>query len=177
MSDRQAHSSRWRRRQMCCRRACASTPGDWGSHNPVLALSCRRCRTATYTSSVAPRFRPCVCPLALSGPGQAVASVSYPLGSGHLGWQFLPCVTRRTLSAQPPADRSVQRRIQRHRWTAPAPPLGCQGTVLGPPGGGTRAQTDAAPVPPPSTPGGTQGRHRRRCALPVPRLPLSPFPL
>jgi len=56
MSKSRTHGSRWRRRQMCCRRVCASTPGYWGSNNPVLALSFRRCRTATYTSSVTPRF-------------------------------------------------------------------------------------------------------------------------
>ena len=56
MSKSRTHGSRWRRRQMCCRRVCASTPGYWGSNNPVLALSFRRCRTATYPSSVTPRF-------------------------------------------------------------------------------------------------------------------------
>src|SRR5712691_9142300 len=56
MSKNRTHGSRWRRRQMCCRRVCASTPGYWGSNNPVLALSFRRCRTATYPSSVTPRF-------------------------------------------------------------------------------------------------------------------------
>src|SRR5712691_11403789 len=56
MSESRTHGSRWRRRQMCCRRVCASTPGDWDSNNPVLALSFRRCRTATYPSSVTPRF-------------------------------------------------------------------------------------------------------------------------
>ena len=50
------HGSRWRRRQMCCRRVCGCTPGDWGSNNPVLALSLRRCRTTAYTSSAVPRF-------------------------------------------------------------------------------------------------------------------------
>ena len=50
------YGSRWRRRQMCCRRVCGSTPGDWGSNNPVLALSLRRCRTTAYTSSAVPRF-------------------------------------------------------------------------------------------------------------------------
>src|SRR2546428_13989780 len=38
------------------------------------------------------------CPLALSGLGQLFASESLTLHSGHLWWQFLPCVTRRTLS-------------------------------------------------------------------------------
>src|SRR6266545_3324684 len=41
---------------MCYRRVCGSTPGDWGSNNPVLALSLRRCRTTAYTSSAVPRF-------------------------------------------------------------------------------------------------------------------------
>src|SRR2546422_3962369 len=50
------HGSRWRRRQMCCQRVCGSTPGDWGSNNPVLAVSLRRCRTTAYTSSAVPRF-------------------------------------------------------------------------------------------------------------------------
>ena len=42
--------------QMCCRRVCGSTPGDWNSNNPVLALSLRCCRTTAYTSSAVPRF-------------------------------------------------------------------------------------------------------------------------
>src|SRR5439155_18353675 len=50
------HGSRWRRRQMCCQRVCGSTPGDWDSDNPVLAISLRRCRTTAYTSSAVPRF-------------------------------------------------------------------------------------------------------------------------
>src|SRR5262249_42847629 len=41
----------------CATDECAaSTPGDWDSNNAVLALSLRRCRTTTYTSSVVPRF-------------------------------------------------------------------------------------------------------------------------
>src|SRR5882724_5473513 len=42
--------------QMCYRRVCGSTPGDWGSNNAVFALSLRRCRTTAYTSSTVPRF-------------------------------------------------------------------------------------------------------------------------
>src|SRR5262249_23044328 len=45
-----------------------------------------------------PAFQPCACPLALSGPGQAVASGSSALNSGLLWRQFTPCVTWRTLS-------------------------------------------------------------------------------
>jgi hypothetical protein len=41
---------------MCYRRVCGSTPGDWDSNNPVLAVSLRRCRTTAYTSSAVPRF-------------------------------------------------------------------------------------------------------------------------
>src|SRR5712691_2105576 len=42
--------------QMCYRRVCGSTTGYWSSNNPVLAISFRRCRTTTYTSSVVPCF-------------------------------------------------------------------------------------------------------------------------
>src|SRR5215510_14946372 len=42
--------------QMCYRRVCHSTAGNWGLNNPVLALSLRRCRTTAYTSSAVPRF-------------------------------------------------------------------------------------------------------------------------
>src|SRR5216683_7714038 len=76
---------------------------------PPLDIGVQAIQLSPYRSGVAgpqhthllllPAFRPCACPLALSGPGQAVASESYALNSGHLWWQFLPCVTRRTLSA------------------------------------------------------------------------------
>jgi hypothetical protein len=42
--------------QMCYRRVCGSTPGDWDSDNAVFAISLRRCRTTAYTSSAVPRF-------------------------------------------------------------------------------------------------------------------------
>ena len=48
-----------------------------------------------------PAFPTCSCPLALSGLGELFASESLTLNSGHLWWQFLPCVTRRTLSPHP----------------------------------------------------------------------------
>ena len=35
----------------CYRRVCLSTTGYWGSSNPALALSLRRCKAASYTSS------------------------------------------------------------------------------------------------------------------------------
>jgi len=47
---------------------------------------------------LSPAFQPCACPLALSGPGQAVASESSTLNSGPLRGQFTPCVPRRTVS-------------------------------------------------------------------------------
>ena len=37
--------------QTCYRRVCLSTTGYWGSSNPALALSLRRCKAASYTSS------------------------------------------------------------------------------------------------------------------------------
>ena len=42
--------------QTCYRRACGSAAGHWGSGSVALAISLRRCRAATYTSSVVPRF-------------------------------------------------------------------------------------------------------------------------
>ncbi len=55
------------------------------------------------------------------------------------------------LSAQPPADRSVQRLIPRRRWTAPASRWAAR-PCSGPPSVRQRARTDAAPcltTPPP----------------------------
>jgi hypothetical protein len=48
------------------------------------------------------------------------------------------------LSAQPPADRSVQRLIRRRRWTAPANGWAAR-PRSGPPSARQRARTDAAP--------------------------------
>jgi hypothetical protein len=42
--------------QTCYRRVCGSTAGHWGSGSVALAISLRRCRATTYTSSVVPRF-------------------------------------------------------------------------------------------------------------------------
>lgn len=49
---------------------------------------------------IPPAFLTCCCSLALSGLGKSVASESFALNSGHLWWQFAPCVTRRTVSLQ-----------------------------------------------------------------------------
>ncbi len=48
--------SQWRRYQTWYRRAFAFTTGHWGSGHSTLALSCRRCRTVSYTSSDTSRF-------------------------------------------------------------------------------------------------------------------------
>ena len=84
-------------------------------------------------------------------------------------------VAKVRLSAQPPADRSVQRLIQRRRWTAPAHgwaarPRSC------PPSARQRARTDAAPCLTDPPPKGHSGKHRRRCALPVRLIPVTPIP-
>jgi hypothetical protein len=84
-------------------------------------------------------------------------------------------VTAVHLSAQPPADRSVQQLRRRRRWTAPAAcwaarPRSC------PPSARQRAQTVAAPCLTSLPPGGAHGRHRRRCALAVPLVPVTPHP-
>ena len=59
------------------------------------------------------------------------------------------------------------------RLDSPRGRLGCQATFL-PPSARQRARTDAAPCLPDPPPRGHTGRHRRRCALPVPLLPLPP---
>jgi hypothetical protein len=75
---------------------------------PPLGIGVQAIQLSPYRSGVAgpphtrlllsPAFQPCACPLALSGPGQAVASESSALNSGLLWRQFAPCVTWRTLS-------------------------------------------------------------------------------
>ena len=75
---------------------------------------------------------------------------------------FAQAVAKVHLSAQPPADRSVQPLIQRHCWTAPASCWAAR-HCSGPPGEGTRARTDAAPVPPPPPPRG----HTRKAPAPL----------
>ncbi len=75
---------------------------------PPLEIGMQTIQSSPYRSGVAgpqhthlllfPAFPTCSCPLALSGLGELFASESLTLNSGHLWWQFLPCVTRRTLS-------------------------------------------------------------------------------
>ncbi len=60
-------------------------------------------------------------------------------------------------------------------WTTPAPCWAAR-RRSGPPSARQRAQTAAAPCLTSLPPGGAHGRHRRRCALPVPSLPLAPRP-
>ena len=77
---------------------------------PPLDIGVRAMQLSPYRAGVAgpyhtrlllrPAFRPCSCPLALSGLGQAVASKSSALNFGLLWRQFLPCVTWRTVSLQ-----------------------------------------------------------------------------
>jgi hypothetical protein len=85
-------------------------------------------------------------------------------------------VTSVCQSAQPPADRSVQRLIPRRRRTAPAHRWAAR-PRFGPTGGDKRAQWTLHLRPHLRPPGGAQRRHRRRCALPVPLRPVTPVPL
>jgi hypothetical protein len=60
------------------------------------------------------------------------------------------------------------------RLDCPHGPLGCQATFRPPVGSATRANGRCA-LPPRSSPQGAQkGRHRHRCALPVPLIPATP---
>ena len=96
-------------------RLIRSSPGRWVDKRatnecafPPLDIEVQAIQLSPYRSGVAgpphtrlllsPAFQPCACPLALSGPGQAVASESSALNSGLLWRQFAPCVTWRTLS-------------------------------------------------------------------------------
>src|SRR5499425_1574674 len=95
-----------------------SSPGRWVYKRatnecavPPLDSGVQAIQLSPYRSGVAgpphtrflrsPAFQPCACPLALSGPGQAVASEPSALNSGLLWRQFTPRVTWRTLSLHP----------------------------------------------------------------------------
>jgi hypothetical protein len=54
--------------------------------------------------------------------------------------------------------------------------LGCQAAASGPPSARQRTRRAAAPCLTHPPPRGHSGKHRRRCALPVPLLPLTPTP-
>src|SRR5712691_10315376 len=81
------------------------SPGHWVYKRatnecevPPLDIGVQAIQLSPYRSGVAgpqhtrlllsPAFQPCACPLALSGPGQAVASESSTLNSGPLRGQF-----------------------------------------------------------------------------------------
>src|SRR5712664_4702117 len=82
---------------------------------PPLEIGMQTIQSSPYRSGVAgpqrthlplsPALPTCSCPLALSGLGQLFASESLTLNSGHLRWQFRPCVTRRTLSPHTAHER------------------------------------------------------------------------
>jgi len=57
-------------------------------------------------------------------------------------------------------------------WTAPALRWAAR-QCAGPPSALQRARTDTAPCLTSSPPEGHSGKHRRRCALPVPLLPVT----
>src|SRR5262252_6505773 len=101
-----------------------SSPGRWVYKRatnecevPPLDIGVQAIQLSPYRSGVAgpphtrllrsPAFQPCACPLALSGPGQAVASESSALNSGLLGRQFTPCVTLLTLTPHTAHERRI----------------------------------------------------------------------
>src|SRR5256712_4425918 len=108
MEESRFHTYRWRRVYRRAPDECAVPPLDIGVR--AIQLSPSRvgvagpCHTRLLTS---PAFQPCCCSLALSGLGKAVASESSALNSGHLWWQFLLCVTRRTLSPHTAHERGT----------------------------------------------------------------------
>jgi len=94
---------------------------------PPLDIGVRAMQLSPYRTGVAgpyhtrlllrPAFRPCSCPLALSGPGQAVASKSSALNFGLLWRRFIPCVTWRTVSlhSAQASRRPCERPVSSHR--------------------------------------------------------------
>src|SRR5215510_7878464 len=92
---------------------------------PPLDIGVRAMQLSPYRTGVAgpyhtrlllrPASQPCSCPLALSGPGQAVASKSSALNFGLLWRRFIPCVTWRTVSSHPAQAWKVV--FQKWRWT------------------------------------------------------------
>src|SRR5262249_60459421 len=100
MEETRFHTYRWRRVYRRAPDECAVPPldiGVWAMQlSPYRVGVAGPCPTRLLTS---PAFQPCCCSLALSGLGKAVASESSALNSGHLWWQFVPCVTWRTVSA------------------------------------------------------------------------------
>jgi hypothetical protein len=85
-------------------------------------------------------------------------------------------VTAVRLSAQPPADRSGRRLIPRRRRTAPANRWAARRLLPAPRRLGNALEPLLRLTSPSHPPRGTAGRHRRRCALPVPSLPFAPTP-
>src|SRR5574341_973928 len=85
--------------------------GDWSSRRVLFRSGVRVIQLSPYRSGVAgpqhtrlllsPALQPCACPLALSGLGEAFTSQSSVLNCGHLWWQCLPCMTRRTVFPHP----------------------------------------------------------------------------
>ena len=84
-----------------------------------------------------------------------------------------PTVVVVRLSAQPPADRSVQRLIPRCRWTAPAHGWAAR-PCLAPRRLDNALEQPLRLASPHRPPKGSHGRRRRRCALSVPRIPATP---
>ena len=91
-------------------------------------------------------------------------------------WLALTWSKRYCQAAQPAADRSAQRLIPCRRWAAPAASWVAWARSC-PPWARQRAPTDAAPCLTHPPPRGPPGRHRLRCAPPVPLVPVTPNPL
>ena len=84
-------------------------------------------------------------------------------------------VTKVRLSTQPPANRSVPRLRPSAAGLAPHM-AGLPGDVPAPHRGGNAFQQPRRLAPPHRPPRGSPRRHRRRCAVPVPRVPVTPLP-
>jgi hypothetical protein len=107
--------------QTCYRRVCLFTPGYWSSSNPALTISLRCRGAAPYTSSErSPLCRHALVPSAFRLQVSRLTSKSSPPNFAQLRWEFLRCVTRRTISRQPSST-------SRHRASRLGSPLGRAG--------------------------------------------------
>jgi hypothetical protein len=73
------------------------------------------------------------------------------------------------------ASNRSRPRTGRRRWTAPQGGWAAR-RCSGPPSARQRARLDAVPCLSSLPPRGAHGRHRRCCALPVPRIAVTPNP-
>ena len=137
-----------------------STPGSGlPAHAPQRRRGPRRARPVTA--------HPSLCPAGLPAAGARVCGGQQRLA--HKLSQGTPVCAAARGPVCAAADTAP-------RLDSPRARAGLPGTVLAPRRRGNALEQMLRLAPTVRPPGGAQGRHRRRCALPVPLLPLTPHP-